>query len=230
MAIMLTRIINARLATGNVALAQTTILVWLVQRLATTSTSTRTSAMRTVQTAHIKTEMITARLVSLPASPVQDQKMVSVQLVCRCLEMILSSLMGQPAWQSAQLASFLRTMSVRDAQLAARLVRLQLTSAHLARGELICLELSVMPFAQWGTLQIKMRWYVRVVILAARAVRVLVTMIQSAQSAILNFTCTRVSASLIAQMAGRSIKQQITLAAVLSMIYQKTTTWPTRLS
>ena len=89
-ATMQTRIIIARLATGNVVHALITILVLLVLKPAITNTSTKTSAMRIVLQAHIKTETIIVQLVTHHVVSAQAQKTVNVLPVFKYLAMIPS--------------------------------------------------------------------------------------------------------------------------------------------
>ena len=88
--IMQTKTIIARHAIGNVAHALITTLVLLVLKQVITSTSTKTSAMRTVLQAHIKTEMTIARLVTHHVVSAQAQKMGNALHAFKYLAMTLS--------------------------------------------------------------------------------------------------------------------------------------------
>ena len=90
MDIMQTRTIIVKHATGSVVHAQITTLVLLALKQVTTNTFTKTSAMRIVLQAHIKTETIIVLLVTHHVVSAQAQKMANVLHVFKYLVMTQS--------------------------------------------------------------------------------------------------------------------------------------------
>ena len=136
----------------------------------------------------------------------QVLRMVNASLVYRFSETTQSSWMELHAWLNVLQGSFLKIINAKHALQAVQLVKLVTTSALHANEKLICLGLSAMLFVQLVTSQIKMKWYARAVILAAKVAKELAITIQSAPNVILNFIFIRDFASLTVQMVGKLTK------------------------